>query len=418
MNAMLRTVIALLVTVVAVTPAWAGSADLSRLVVIGDSLSAGFQNGSLHEAHQPHGYAAVVAAQAGTDLQLPLIAAPGIPNIFTLVDPGPPPLIVSEPGMSTGRLDPFTQTKNLAVPAHNVKDALTKRPDFPVDSLTDLILGLPGLLGGVSRSQVEWAEALVPSTILVWIGNMDALTAAIAADSMFLTPVAEFEAHYSELMSRLAATGATLVVANIPDVTVIPFLTPAETVVAEVAAQTGVPSTIVAVLLGLGAGDYVTPDAFALIPGILMNPASGPLPGNVVLTAAEIAEIRSATASYNAIIAAQAALHGAAVVDVNALTNRLNTRGEVVGGQRLTTDFLGGLFSLDGVHPTNTGYAIIANEFIRALNSKFAAGILPVNVRSIERDDPLVLPGVGHPASALGHVRPETAASVRAVLGR
>lgn len=418
MNARIRSLVALLVVVTAGAPAWAGSANLSRLVVVGDSLSAGFQNGSLHEAHQPHGYAALVAAQGGTDLALPLIAAPGIPNIFTLVDPGPPPIIVPAPGVSTGRLDPFTQTMNLAVPGHNVSDALTTRPNFPIDSLTDLVLGLPGLLGGVSRSQVEWAEHLAPSTILVWIGNMDALAAAIVADSAFVTPVADFEASYSELMTRLAATGATLVVANIPDVTVIPFLTPAEQVAAEVAALTGVPAEIVQILLGIGPGDYVTPDAFGLIPGILMNPASGPLPGNVVLTAVEVTEIRSATAGYNAIIAAQAATHGAALVDIHALTDHLKARGEVVGGQRLTTEFLGGLFSLDGVHPTNTGYAVIANEFIQALNTNFAAAIPRVNVRSVEREDPLVLPGVGHPASALGHVTHETAASVRAVLGR
>src|SRR5438477_2960224 len=107
MNAMLRTIVTLLITVVAVTPVWAGPADLSRLVVIGDSLSAGFQNGWLHEVHQVNGYAALVARQAGTDLQLPLIAAPGIPNMFTLVDPGPPPIVVPAPGASTGRLDPF-----------------------------------------------------------------------------------------------------------------------------------------------------------------------------------------------------------------------------------------------------------------------------------------------------------------------
>ena len=61
---------------------------------------------------------------------------------------------------------------------------------------------------------------------------------------------------------------------------------------------------------------------------------------------------------------------------------------------------------------------MIANEFIQALNTKFAAAIPPVNVRNVEREDPLVLAGVGHPASALGHVTPDTAASVRAVLGR
>src|SRR5216684_1201505 len=38
--------------------------DLSRLVVVGDSLSAGFQSGSLLDVQQMHGYGAVVAAQA------------------------------------------------------------------------------------------------------------------------------------------------------------------------------------------------------------------------------------------------------------------------------------------------------------------------------------------------------------------
>src|SRR6266545_2943999 len=61
--------------------------------------------------------------------------------------------------------------------------ALEMRPDFPIDSMTDLVLGLPGLLGGVLRSQVEWAEALAPTTIIVWIGNNDALNAAIASDT-------------------------------------------------------------------------------------------------------------------------------------------------------------------------------------------------------------------------------------------
>src|SRR5712691_7987587 len=71
----------------AAVPSWAQKkadpdqeADLSRLVVVGDSLSAGFQNGSLLDSQQPHGYASLVAKQARVDLPLPLIAAPGIPN--------------------------------------------------------------------------------------------------------------------------------------------------------------------------------------------------------------------------------------------------------------------------------------------------------------------------------------------------
>jgi len=41
------------------------SANLSRLVVVGDSLSAGVQNFSLLDSQQPHGYASVIARHYG-----------------------------------------------------------------------------------------------------------------------------------------------------------------------------------------------------------------------------------------------------------------------------------------------------------------------------------------------------------------
>src|SRR3979409_292980 len=53
-------------------------ADLTRFVVVGDSLSAGFQNNSLFDIQQVNGYATLVANQAKTALPLPLIGAPGI----------------------------------------------------------------------------------------------------------------------------------------------------------------------------------------------------------------------------------------------------------------------------------------------------------------------------------------------------
>jgi len=134
--------------------------DLSRLVVVGDSLSAGFQSGSLLDVQQVHGYASVVAAQAQEPLPLPLIGAPGIPNVLILVSPGPPPVVAPVPGTSPGRDDFTVQPMDLAVPGQNVQDALTTRPGFPIDDLTDLVLGFPGLLGGLSRSQVEWDENL------------------------------------------------------------------------------------------------------------------------------------------------------------------------------------------------------------------------------------------------------------------
>ncbi len=35
--------------------------DMARFVVVGDSLSAGFQNGSLHQEQQPDGFASLIA---------------------------------------------------------------------------------------------------------------------------------------------------------------------------------------------------------------------------------------------------------------------------------------------------------------------------------------------------------------------
>jgi lysophospholipase L1-like esterase len=396
----------------AAAPAWAQKkADLSRLVVVGDSISAGFQNGSLLASQQPHGYASLVAEQAGVALPLPLIAAPGIPNVLVLVSAGPPPVIATAPGVSTGRENPFVQAMNLAVPGHTVRGALSMRPVFPIGSLTDLVLGLPGLLSRVSRSQVEWAEALAPTTVLLWIGNNDALNAVLMADPAFLTPVPAFQSAYAQVIDRLAATRATLVVANIPDVTVVPFLTPAEVV----AARIGIPLSVIGPVLGIGPGDFVIPDAFPLIQAILARLSPGPLPGSVVLDAREVAIVRATVDAYNAFIAAKAQEKGAALVDIHALLNRIREHGLVVGGQRLTTAFLGGVFSLDGIHPTNTGSAVIANKFIGALNREFHADIEPVSVAAIKRADPLVLP-VGHPAPEREHIDAETVRSLRKIM--
>ncbi|HEV2199894.1 MAG TPA: hypothetical protein VGR73_08730 [Bryobacteraceae bacterium] len=205
-------------------------ASFSQFVVVGDSLSAGFQNGSLLDGQQVHGYANLVAQQAGANFPLPLIAPPGIPNVLELVSPGPPPVLTTAPGASPGRDDPFLQAFDLAVPGANVHDALFTAPSFPIDDLSDVVLGLPGLLAfpPVSLTQVQWARALHPTTIVVWMGNNDALGAVLAANPALLTPVASFQSDYGSLMDQLSATGATLVVANIPDVTVVPFLTSAE----------------------------------------------------------------------------------------------------------------------------------------------------------------------------------------------
>ena len=151
---------------------------LGTFVVVGDSLSAGFQNFSLYENGQTHGFAAVVADQAGATVPLPLISFPGIPPALTLTSQGQ---IVRAPGIGA-RENSTVQAHNLSVPGFTVADALAHPvpgdPTVnPIDALSDLILATPGTLvpgcGPIPSgsmlvvSEVVCASALAPKTILV-----------------------------------------------------------------------------------------------------------------------------------------------------------------------------------------------------------------------------------------------------------
>ena len=219
-------------------------ADLSRLVVVGDSLSAGVQNFSLLDTQQPNGYAAVVARQAGTPLVLPLVPSPGAPNVLELKSFGPPPVVGQVTGtLASPRDNPTEQPTDLAVPGVTVDQALTLRPttdpQTPVDQWANLVLGFPTpfVFPGPPQSQIEQAAALRPTTIIIWLGNNDALVPALVGALNTLTPVDKFNASYDAVLDRLKRTGASLVIANIPDVTEVPFFTPLRLI----AAQAGIP---------------------------------------------------------------------------------------------------------------------------------------------------------------------------------
>lgn len=108
---------------------------------------------------------------------------------------------------------------------------------------------------------------------------------------------------------------------------------------------------------------------------------SFPLENQHVLTKSEAASVKTATDAYNASIRSIADAKGLAFVDANAKMIELNSQsGILYDGIRYTAKFVtGGTFSLDGVHLTGRGYAIVANEFIKAINAKYKSTLPQVN---------------------------------------
>jgi lysophospholipase L1-like esterase len=370
-------------------------ANLSRLIVIGDSLSAGFQNFSLFDspvAGQSFSYAAQVAKQAQVDLQLPLISFPGIPPALTINNKG----VISR-GTATGAPEnPTRETLNLSVPGFSLLDLLAHPyPGTPatnvIDALSDTILArnkqpgcgpIPTFLapmhppGPSVVSELLCAIALRPTTVLVSIGNNDALQSLTLG--LAPTDPKVFAAEYALLMAGLASTHASIVVSNIPNVAILPFLTPVP-VARDICLARHEPLPA-----SLNDQDFLAPD--------VTNPQTTVFDlctAYAVRTRALIAQAQAAVSAYNAIIAAQGAVFGAVVVDVNKLLNGIAATGYVVNGKTLTTQFLGGLFSLDGIHPTNVGYAILANETISQMNNRLNAGIPLISVEQVASTDPL-----------------------------
>jgi hypothetical protein len=312
---------------------------------------------------------------------------------------------------------PCQQPTNLAVPGVTLAQGLSlvpsATPASPVDAWADIVLGFPSPLAAgpcktpaVALTQIQQAVALKPTAIVEWLGNNDALVPALTGQLNTLTPFISFATNYKTLLDTLEKTKAHIVTATIPDVTEVPYFTP----VASLAAQVNVPPRFAASKLGIGLADLLRPSAVPIALAILAGAQSGPLQANCpagdlmlpvptvpcVLTSKDADYLRLTIASYNLVIFAESITHGADVVDIHALLNQLAQHGYTADGKHLTTAFLGGLLSLDGIHPTNTGYAIIANSFIETINRCWNVRVPKVNVDDIAAHDPLVPPIVLH----------------------
>lgn len=106
-----------------------------------------------------------------------------------------------------------------------------------------------------------------------------------------------------------------------------------------------------------------------------------PLEDQWVLTKKETAKVVAATTAYNTAIRQLAIDYNLAFVDAyRAMQELSSSSGIIYFGNTYTTTYVsGGAFSLDAVHLTGKGYAVVANYFIDAINFKYGSTLPNVN---------------------------------------
>ena len=98
----------------------------------------------------------------------------------------------------------------------------------------------------------------------------------------------------------------------------------------------------------------------------------------------------NATDAYNATIDALVAAKGLAKVDLKGIVQNASSGGVQFDGFTMSTDLVfGGLASLDGVHLTARGYALMANEFLAAIDAQYGSNFVAANQVARANDYPV-----------------------------
>ena len=457
-----------------------GEADFSKYVALGNSLTSGYRDGTVYLDGQLESYPAMIAEQmqkaGGGTFTQPLVPdniggfsnIPGFKGKLTLQVVNGALTPVYSTAVST--LDRLTGTyNNMGVPGaksfHLVANGYGNMAGLASGTANPYFVRFAS---SSTASVLDDAKAQNPTFFSLWIGNNDVLSYATSGgvgtnqtgntnpatySSNDITDPNVLAGSIRTVLEGMKSVGATKgVIANIPNVTSIPFFTTVpynaapldEAYAATLNAQ--LVGRLKPILTALGQGDrlktlvvgqnpllikdetltdlssqitaaltrngvsaaeaafigttygqarHTTNEDLVLLSTkpVINSKVTGvseqfnklgityPLEDKHVLTKSEVAQVQTATNAYNTQIKALAEAYGLAFVDANAKMVELGKNSGIqYNGVNYSTTFVtGGSFSLDGVHLTGKGYAVIANEFIKAINAKYKSNLRQVN---------------------------------------
>jgi len=407
----------------------AGDANFSKMIAVGGNYLAGYQDGALYKKGQSLSIPALLAEQ------FKLVGGPQFNQALMPDNNGlglnsklweswfitPSHLGNKTNCQGVTSLSPLKNTisisaatpyltgvagnsvQNFAVPHAALSDYFD--PSFGTTSVTGntnpyyaRIASDPGV-----STLYEDARQQNASFITAWLGMEDIFNFLSKGGTGTAIPSASiFSNSLDTILGGLTAHGAKGVIANIPDFRSFPYYTLVAWDNADLRqAQADslndfyTPSGLTHIHFEQGRNGFVIEDAAAFggfrqmhsgeyitlsVPvdsmkcykyGLLLAVVND----RYVLDSSEVYEIDQAISAYNVIIAQKANQYNLALVDMNAYLKNV-VSGIKWNGVDLNAVFVsGGFYSLDGYHPNQKGYSLIANEFIRAINAKYNAFI-------------------------------------------
>ena len=398
-----------------------GEANFSRFVAVGNSLASGYSDGALTLEGQKNSYPKMLAEQFA-------LAGGGVFKVPYMNEGGG-----NDGSNNAGRVLGFVTPCNSSIPS--LSPILNPKGFTPLNNVAAQgpynLVAVPGIRAidanwnlysllnpflnrfvqtpGTSTLLSE-AMRINPTFFTLWLGNNDVLgyatEGAPAASANPLVPAISddvaVKVALTTFVDSLTKFGAKGAIANVPDVTSVPYFTtvPWNSVILtqgkadtlnQLYASLSLPITWTAGANGLLIVDSTQPGFLrkAIDKDLILLTTPGdsircggwgvlpdkPLIDRYVLDKDEVTLVQLATSNYNKSIAELAAAKNLALVDMNAYMRTI-TSGIVYNGITMNAKFIsGGAFSLDGVHPNPRGYALIANEFIRSINAKYKSSI-------------------------------------------
>ncbi|MFM7015341.1 MAG: SGNH/GDSL hydrolase family protein [Bacteroidota bacterium] len=408
-----------------------GQAVFTRFVAIGDDFGSGFSDGALTRINQTAAVPLLLAekfqlAEGGEFNQALMPAGNGagydyISNAFSGVF-SLSSYINCQNKLSYQILKntfyPATQNwlgakhyNNYCIPGLKSFQAYSQfaGKSYPAGNLFYHRMASDTGIAGLSSTVLGDVQYVNPTFVMVWIGASDVYNYAFSGgagevgglNTYDITPVDTFANAINYIFNGLTGAGQKGIVVNIPDLADIPYFNAVSYDDLKLSAQqandlnmisppgfhfsAGNNALVIAeptggVIRQIRKGEYVlnciTSDSINC--GGWGTPQK-PIPANYILDSNEVSKISNRIAIFNSDLRTAANAKGFAFFDFNRFMSNLKSGYSFSGTSATSAMFYGGAVSLDGYHLTPRGYAMVANECIKSINSKYKSNLPLVN---------------------------------------